>query len=32
VWLGNDNDAPMKAVQGGSLPARLFHEIAVGVR
>ena len=32
VWLGNDNDAPMKAVQGGSLPARLFHEIAVAVR
>jgi penicillin-binding protein 1A len=32
VWLGNDNDAPMKAVQGGSLPARLFHEIAVGAR
>jgi penicillin-binding protein 1A len=29
VWLGNDNDAPMQAVQGGSLPARLFHEIAV---
>ncbi|HET6239862.1 MAG TPA: PBP1A family penicillin-binding protein [Acetobacteraceae bacterium] len=29
VWLGNDNNAPMKAVQGGSLPARLFHEIAV---
>jgi penicillin-binding protein 1A len=33
VWLGNDNNAPMRAVQGGSLPARLFHEIAVdGVR
>lgn len=32
VWLGNDNDAPMKAVQGGSLPARLFHDIAVAVR
>ena len=29
VWLGNDNAAPMQAVQGGSLPARLFHEIAV---
>jgi penicillin-binding protein 1A len=29
VWLGNDNNTPMKAVQGGSLPARLFHEIAV---
>jgi penicillin-binding protein 1A len=32
VWLGNDNDAPMKSVQGGSLPARLFHEIAVTAR
>ena len=32
VWLGNDDDAPMKAVQGGSLPARLFHEIALSVR
>jgi len=29
VWLGNDNDAPMRAVQGGSLPARLFHDVAV---
>jgi penicillin-binding protein 1A len=32
VWLGNDNDTPMKAVQGGSLPARLFHDIAVAAR
>jgi penicillin-binding protein 1A len=32
VWLGNDNDAPMKAVQGGTLPAELFHEIALAVR
>ena len=32
VWLGNDNNTPMKAVQGGSLPARLFHEIAAAGR
>jgi penicillin-binding protein 1A len=32
VWLGNDNATPMRAVQGGSLPARLFHEIAVAAR
>jgi penicillin-binding protein 1A len=32
VWLGNDNAAPMKAVQGGSLPARLFHDIATAAR
>jgi penicillin-binding protein 1A len=28
VWLGNDDNRPMKAVQGGGLPARLFHDIA----
>ena len=27
VWLGNDNNAPMKRVTGGSLPARLWHDI-----
>ncbi|HEY5300192.1 MAG TPA: transpeptidase-transglycosylase, partial [Acetobacteraceae bacterium] len=32
VWLGNDDDAPMKDVEGGTLPARLFHEIAKGMR
>ncbi|MEO9189848.1 MAG: PBP1A family penicillin-binding protein [Acetobacteraceae bacterium] len=32
VWLGNDDDQPMKDVQGGTLPALVFHEIAVGVR
>ena len=29
VWLGNDDNTPMKGVTGGSLPAKLFHEIAV---
>jgi len=32
VWLGNDDDRPMRGVLGGGLPARLFHEIAVSVR
>jgi len=27
VWLGNDDDRPMRGVTGGSLPARLFREI-----
>ena len=26
VWLGNDNDMPMKKVTGGSLPAALWHD------
>jgi len=32
VWLGNDDNRPMKSVQGGSLPARLFHDIAAAPR
>jgi penicillin-binding protein 1A len=28
VWLGNDDDKPMQGVTGGSLPAKLFHDIA----
>jgi penicillin-binding protein 1A len=32
VWLGNDDNRPMKSVQGGSLPARLFHDIAAAIR
>jgi penicillin-binding protein 1A len=27
VWLGNDDDHPMRAVTGGSLPAKLWHDI-----
>lgn len=27
VWMGNDNNAPMKNVTGGSEPARLWHAI-----
>ncbi len=32
VWLGNDGDQPMKDVLGGTLPARLFHDIASSLR
>ncbi len=32
VWMGNDDDHPMHNVTGGSLPARLFHEIALDLR
>jgi penicillin-binding protein 1A len=32
VWLGNDDDRAMRDVQGGGLPARLFHDIALAVR
>jgi penicillin-binding protein 1A len=31
IWLGNDDNTPMKGVTGGTLPARLFHEIAMGI-
>jgi penicillin-binding protein 1A len=31
IWLGNDDDQPMKGTTGGSLPARLFHDIAMGI-
>jgi penicillin-binding protein 1A len=28
VWMGNDDDGPTKGLTGGTLPARLFGEIA----
>ncbi|SDB71225.1 transglycosylase domain-containing protein [Belnapia rosea] len=28
IWLGNDDARPMDDVRGGTLPARLFHEVA----
>ena len=31
VWLGNDDNQPMRGVTGSGLPARLFHEIAMGI-
>ena len=30
IWLGNDDTRPMNEVSGGTLPARLFREIADG--
>lgn len=32
VWLGNDDNRPMRGVTGSSLPARLFREVAAGLR
>ena len=32
VWLGNDDDHPMKGVTGSTLPARLFHDVAAELR
>jgi penicillin-binding protein 1A len=32
TWLGNDDGHAMTNVTGGSLPARLFREIAGGAR
>ena len=29
VWVGNDNDSPMKEVTGGGLPASLWHDMMV---
>ena len=31
VWLGNDDGHPMAGVTGGSLPAKLFHDIGAGL-
>jgi penicillin-binding protein 1A len=28
IWLGNDGNAPMRNVMGGTLPAQLFRQIA----
>jgi penicillin-binding protein 1A len=25
IWIGNDNNSPMKKATGGTLPARIFH-------
>ncbi|RIJ14982.1 PBP1A family penicillin-binding protein [Henriciella mobilis] len=29
VWVGNDDDSPMKEVTGGGLPASLWHDMMV---
>jgi penicillin-binding protein 1A len=32
IWIGNDDNTPMaKDVTGGSLPAVLFHQIALAL-
>jgi penicillin-binding protein 1A len=31
IWLGNDDNTPTRNVQGGTLPARLFHDIASAI-
>jgi penicillin-binding protein 1A len=31
VWLGNDDARPMQDVHGGTLPARLFREVAAAL-
>ena len=31
IWLGNDDNKPMRGVTGGSLPARLFSEIGSAI-
>jgi penicillin-binding protein 1A len=30
VWIGNDNNSPMKKATGGGLPARIFHAFMEG--
>jgi penicillin-binding protein 1A len=29
IWLGNDDATPTKGITGGSLPAHLFHDLAL---
>jgi len=31
IWLGNDDNTATRNVQGGTLPARLFHDIAISI-
>lgn len=30
VWVGNDDNAPMSGVTGGTLPARIWHDFMAG--
>ena len=32
VWVGNDDNSPMKKITGGSLPAKIWKEIMVQTR
>ncbi len=31
VWMGNDDNAPMRRVTGGGLPAELWHDVMMGM-
>jgi penicillin-binding protein 1A len=31
VWVGNDDNSPMKGVTGGSVPAAVFKDIAASL-
>jgi penicillin-binding protein 1A len=31
VWIGRDDDKPMKSVTGGSLPAKLWHDVVKSI-
>ena len=31
IWMGNDDNQPMEKITGGTLPARLFHDIAEAI-
>ena len=30
VWVGNDDNAPMKGITGGSIPAQIWRQVMVG--
>jgi penicillin-binding protein 1A len=32
VWVGNDDNSPMKGVTGGTIPAEIFRQIAAAVQ
>jgi membrane peptidoglycan carboxypeptidase len=32
VWVGNDDDAPMKNMTGGKLPAAIWRDFLIGAR
>lgn len=31
VWLGNDDNSPMKSITGGNLPAEIFRKVALSI-
>ena len=31
VWVGNDNNSPMKGITGGTLPAEIWRKIAISI-